>query len=338
MAYCEKVKKGYRAHIQLTIGSELKRESQTFPIKAQAIAWAADRESELRKEKASGIVLGKTFAQACERYEEEVSSTKRGKRWESLRLNAMAGVVISKKRLGDMLLVDITPDVIGKWRDQRLKVVTGSTVNREFNLMSHVFSTARDEWRWMSESPTTKVRRPASALPRNRLVSGLEIEKLSLAANYVDGSVIQKQQAVMVAFLFSIETAMRLGEVCGLREKDITGAVALLPMTKNGTARRVPLSRRALELLSYLPEPVGDESIFMVSASSASTLFRKITKRCELDGDDGVHYHDSRHEAITRLAKKLNVLDLARVTGIRDLKILNVFYNETAESMAQRLG
>ena len=50
-----------------------------------------------------------------------------------------------------------------------------------------------------------------------------------------------------------------------------------------------------------------------------------------------MHFHDSRHEAITRLAKKLNVLDLARMTGIRDLKILNVYYNETAESMAARL-
>jgi hypothetical protein len=37
------------------------------------------------------------------------------------------------------------------------------------------------------------------------------------------------------------------------------------------------------------------------------------------------------------LAKKLNVLDLARMVGHRDLKQLQIYYNETAEAMAARL-
>ncbi|MFZ6767817.1 tyrosine-type recombinase/integrase [Undibacterium sp. Di26W] len=338
MASFEKLKRGVRAQIQIKVNGEMVRKSQTFPTKAQAAAWASEEETTLRKQKATGVVAGKTFTQACERYDEEVSATKRGHRWESLRLGTMQRVVIDGVRLGDRYLTEITPDIIGKWRDIRMQIVTGSTVNREFNLISNVFSVARDEWRWMPDSPTTKVRRPKSSLPRNRLVSDIELEKLQLSANYQDGPVTQKQQAVMAGFLFSIETAMRLGEVCGLRPSHINGPVAYLPMTKNGTARHVPLSKRALEILTYLPKPEGDGTLFMASADSASTLFRKITKRCALDGDDGIHFHDSRHEAITRLAKKLNVLDLARVTGIRDLKILNVYYNETAESMAARLG
>lgn len=38
-----------------------------------------------------------------------------------------------------------------------------------------------------------------------------------------------------------------------------------------------------------------------------------------------------------RLAKKLNVLDLARMVGHKDLRQLQVYYNETAETMAARL-
>jgi integrase len=48
-------------------------------------------------------------------------------------------------------------------------------------------------------------------------------------------------------------------------------------------------------------------------------------------------FHDTRHEAITRLAAKLNVLDLARMVGHRDIKQLQVYYNAPAEEIAMRL-
>jgi hypothetical protein len=40
---------------------------------------------------------------------------------------------------------------------------------------------------------------------------------------------------------------------------------------------------------------------------------------------------------MTRLARKVPVLDLARITGIKDLKILMVYYNATAEDIAPLL-
>ena len=44
-----------------------------------------------------------------------------------------------------------------------------------------------------------------------------------------------------------------------------------------------------------------------------------------------------QHYAITRLAQKLNVLQLARMVGHRDIRSLQTYYNETAESMARLL-
>jgi integrase len=52
--------------------------------------------------------------------------------------------------------------------------------------------------------------------------------------------------------------------------------------------------------------------------------------------EDGT-FHDTPHLAITRLAKKLGVLDLARMVGHRDLRQLQVYYNVTAAAMAARL-
>ena len=45
----------------------------------------------------------------------------------------------------------------------------------------------------------------------------------------------------------------------------------------------------------------------------------------------------TEHDAITRLAQRLNVLQLARMVGHRDIRSLQVYYNETAESMARPL-
>lgn len=52
---------------------------------------------------------------------------------------------------------------------------------------------------------------------------------------------------------------------------------------------------------------------------------------------DDLTFHDSRHDAITRLAQKLSVLQLARMVGHRDIRSLQTYYNETAESMARLL-
>lgn len=48
---------------------------------------------------------------------------------------------------------------------------------------------------------------------------------------------------------------------------------------------------------------------------------------------------DSRHEASTQLAKALeNPMDLAKVTGHKDLKtLLNVYYNPTGDELAEKL-
>ncbi|WP_211466677.1 hypothetical protein [Collimonas silvisoli] len=63
------------------------RDSGTFATKAQASAWAAMRETELRSQKETGIVVGKTCRDAFDKYEKEISKAKRGYRWEALRLD-----------------------------------------------------------------------------------------------------------------------------------------------------------------------------------------------------------------------------------------------------------
>lgn len=140
-------------------------------------------------------------------------------------------------------------------------------------------------------------------------------------------------QAVAVAFLFAIETGMRAGEICALRADFLVGRTARLPaeICKNGTKRDVPLSEKARKLLECLPK--ADYS-FGLSSSSLDALFRKAKKAA---GIEGLNFHDTRHEAITRLSRKLDVLALARMVGHRDIKQLQTYYNASAEDIADLL-
>ena len=74
--------------------------------------------------------------------------------------------------------------------------------------------------------------------------------------------------------------------------------------------------------------------VFTVDSQVASTLFSRARIRAKIED---LTFHDSRHDAITRLAQKLNVLQLARMVGHRDIRSLQTYYNETAESMAKLL-
>nr|WP_267877680.1 site-specific integrase [Massilia sp. IC2-476] len=282
---------------------------------------------------------GRTVGDAFDRYEKEVSATKRGQRFEQLRLAAIGRWGINGKPFRELKLADTTSEVLGKWRDHRLNIdkVSGSTVNRELNLLSDIFTVATREWKWISSSPTTDVRRPKESEARDRLYTDEEIERICLALGFdVDNEsqAVTVSQRVAVAFLFAIETAMRAGEICGLLPRDIVGRVATLSETKNGTKRKVPLSKRAVELLELLPKPPDDTTIFGITTKSLDTLFRKAKTRA---GIQDATFHDARHLAITRLAKRLHVLDLARMVGHRDLKQLQAYYNETAEEIATRL-
>lgn len=334
MASISKINGMWKAEIAI----KGKRENRRFSTKAEAASWAAERETEIRKQQKTGVDLSKTVGDAFDRYGTEVSPRKKkGPKWEINRFAFIGRQLINDREIRTIPLHEMTSDLWGKWRDHRMNVdkVASSTVNRDFSLISNVYSVARREWKWIATSPTTDVRRPKDPESRDRRISQDEIDRLTLASGFDECAVTQVKQRVGVAFLFAIETAMRAGEICSLTNESVNGAVASLTDTKNGTRRNVPLSRRAIELLSFLPERDNGDPLFGLTTASLDANYRKIRGAADVKE---LNFHDTRHEAITRLASKLNVLELARAVGHRDLKMLQIYYNETAENLALKLG
>ena len=220
---------------------------------------------------------------------------------------------------------------MARWRDDRLREVLAASVKREMHLLSAALNVACREWGWIDANPLSMVRKPPSSAPRDRRISPEEIE----AIVSVCGTDLSKIAGrIGLAFLFAIETAMRAGEIIGLEWSDIDleKRVAHLAMTKNGTARQVPLSRRAMDLLEMLPKT--ERRCFDLTSRQRDVGFRRVREKAGLEN---LHFHDTRHEAITRLASRLDVLSLARVVGHRDIRMLQVYYNETEEELAARL-
>jgi integrase len=305
------------------------RLSGTFPTKRAAEAWATERENEILKGTYRGAGF-RTVGDLFSEYADRVSEGKPGARWEQTRFKAFRK---NFPTLAGKLLVDTTSHDWGLWRDERLKSVSAGTVIREINLFSHAFTTARDEWKWLSESPLSGMRRPKEPKSRDRRVSQDEFEKMRFALGYPGNTVSAR---VWMVFEFAIETMCRASEICLLEPNRVFQRHIHLDKTKNGDARDVPLSMRARELIEEARALSPDApTVFNVTSSQLDALFRKARDRCAIND---LHFHDSRHEAITRMAKKLQILDLARAAGIRDLKILMVYYNETAHDMAERLG
>lgn len=289
------------------------RASAVWDTRREAMAWAVRKEAEL----SASRVAGHTFDDAADKYVAEVSPQKSSPQWETRRL------LVMREAFRGMALSSIDAPDIARWRDMRLATVTGSTVNREVNLLRHVFRVARDEWRWMDHDPFKGVALPKENEPRTALWGWREIRRVLRAGQESGG----KTGEVADAFHISLRTAMRLKE-CLAAPEHYNPKTRTVTLSDTKTGRRViPIGKRAGKLL--------ERPAFKVEANEASTLFAKLTKRLMIDG---VTFHDARATALTHLARQVDVLTLARVSGHRDIALLNaVYYRESVSDVAQRL-
>lgn len=339
MATFQKRKNAWRA----TVRRRGKYISATFDTRAEADEWAVQAEAKILKgvdvETLSKEPVVSTqnipATVAFERYASEVSSKKRGGRWEGIRIAAM----VRNDRLFKRPIVEITGADIAEWRDRRLREVSASSVNREMCLLSAIFSFALRECRMgLTFNPCTLVSKPRKPRPRTQRISQQERELIREKLGW-DG-VSEPETAgqwVAFAFYFALETAMRKGEILSLRWADIhfDDRYAHLDMTKNGEERDVPLSMAAMTLLKIVERRISDDPVIPVQSGHFGALFRDAKRDADLDH---IRFHDSRREAATTMARKLsNVLELAAVTGHKSLQMLQIYYKPKPADLAARL-
>lgn len=306
------------------------RQSRTFATRQQAADWVAEVEDSI----ATGRLLAtrQSFNAAADRWAAVRTLT---------RSDETRKRTIGKQAWAQGPLQALTPEALSTWRDARLQSVAPATVAREMTMIRSVIEYARRDLGWIAANPIKDVRSPPEPPARRRLITDEE-QAAMLAALGWNGEVSTVRHEVAVALLLALETAMRAGEILGLRWPDVAGNVATLQRTKNGDVRQVPLSKRAVELLAlmrgrrldHVRVLRTDGRIFHLDPDSLDVLFRR--SRAEA-GLAGFTFHDSRATALTRLAKRLTPLELARMVGHRDLNSLMWYFAEPASSIAARL-
>ena len=285
--------------------------TKSFSKKSDAVIWMNNLEQQLRNTSApfnndKNLILSKLL----ERYAEEVSSEKKSIVSERCQLSS-----ISKRWIGDCKVANLTKLHFMQYRDDRLKEVKSGTVKAELSLLNRVFKKAIRDWGYgIPYNPIKDIELPKGSNARTRRLNGDEKERILAAASS------QRNIFITPIIEFAIETGMRRSEILKLRwcDVDLENGFASLYDTKNGEDRRVPLTRRCIEVLQTLPKT--DERVFPISATCLRLAWNRARKKA---GITDLRFHDLRHEAVSRFFEMgMSVPEVALISGHKDVRQL----------------
>ncbi len=310
-------------------------QTKTFDTRTAAESWARAIEVEMDK----GMFVSRveaestTLAELLERYLTEVTPQKKGAAPEAARIRVYIKHPLAQRYVAGIRGVDIA-----RYRDERLKKVSSATVKRDLVILSHLFEVARKEWGIHTGNPVRDIRLPANGTARDRRLQaghdgeeGEEDRLLKACRN-------ARNPFLLPIVRLALETAMRQGELVSLHWKniDLNRRIAYLPRTKNGESRTVPLSTTAINVLCSLPHRLNGQVFPGLTTEAIKRSYIRAVRRAGLED---LRFHDLRHEAATRLFEKgLNMMEVASITGHKDLRMLRRYTHLKAEDLARKLG
>ncbi len=316
---------------------------KTFRTKRDAQDWARRIEDEMVR----GVYIDRAgsdrllLKHALDRYLREVSTTKR-----ATTANAEGHKAKTlKESLGAYSLAAITPDIVALYRDERLEAgKSNNTVRLELALLSHLFTTAIKEWRvGLLYNPVANIRKPSPGKGRDRRLSKEEEISLFRACDAHSNPMLGWIARV------ALYTGMRVGEIKSLTRSQVNlgKRTVHLTETKNGASRTVPLTRQATEVfraaLSNPVRPMDTDLVFWGEPGRDGIRrpyeFRPAWARTlKRAGIEGLHFHDLRHEAVSRLVEAgLGDQEVSAISGHKSMQMLKRYTHLRSEDLVTRL-
>lgn len=303
--------------------------SETFTSRTDAEAWARKTESEIERGlwRDTSESERTTIADLCTEYKKRVLPMLHGH-------SAGPALRAIESKLGKTMLAKLTTRMVADYRDQRLRAVSAETVRKEMGTLSKMIDLAGREWGiQIPSNPVKQVSKPAPGRPRDRRLH--EGEETRLFASLAKC----KSHYMLPLVKLALETAARQGELLSMRWSHVNKArrFVMLYDTKNGEDRAQPLSTEALAILESLPRHLKDGRVFPVTQSLVAQAWGHAVRRA---GIENLHFHDLRHETLSRLAERgdMSVLELAAVSGHKTLQMLKRYTHLQAEKLAHKIG
>ncbi len=302
-------------------------QSATFDRKTDAKKWAQDTESAIRDGRHFKTVEAKkhTLTEMIDRYFEYVLplKTKASKQGQDSQLEWW------KRELGHLLLSDVTPALIAECRDKLLSQNTfrgtrrsPSTVVRYLAAISHVFSTAVNEWGWVEHNPVSKVKRPKEPRGRVRFLDEDERSRL------LDTCLASSSESLYPIVVLAISTGMRQGEILNLKWKDIdlSRSQLVLHETKNDERRAVPIVGLAHQVVTDLSKVrrIDSPLVFPGHDPTQPIKIRNAWDSALVQAKiKDFRFHDLRHTAASYLAMNgATLAEIAEVLGHKTLQMV----------------
>lgn len=303
--------------------------SETFRTLAAAQAWARKIEDEIEAggpsdSRAETVTLAAILAD----YEKDVTEHKKGKVKERSVLKNLT------THLGALTLAQVTPEAVAGYVKERMQPATGKgvgsdTIRRELATLSAVWETCRVLWGYsLRDNPAkatgamlSKSRQLKRKVRRDRRLHPGEYRRL-----------LQHLQPNMRRLVrFSIETAMRRGEIAKLRPEHLRHDGLRIEDDKGGKTVTIPISSKARRIVEGLPV-----SGFGLRPDSITQAF---DRACTRAGIADLRFHDLRHEGASRLFEKgLGIEEVAGITRHADWRSLKGYTHPDRRRTAERLG
>ncbi|MGE4313507.1 MAG: integrase [Pseudobdellovibrionaceae bacterium] len=300
---------------------------KSFIKRSDAIEWARAMEVALDRDDLPQTVLNQSgrVSDIITRYRDTVSLHKKSGDSEITILNAFLRTPLAK-----LHLKQITITHFREYRAERLKSVKAGTVNRELFIIRHAFEMAMQEWGYhLKENPLMRLKKLPVHNVRSRRMN--EDEKECLEKAFAG----TRNPYIKPLVYFAIETAMRRGEILGLlwENVDLEARTAFLPNTKNGHSRTVPLTLKAIKILSSLPRDGG--RVFPVTPHSLRKAWERLLARADIQD---LHFHDLRHEAVSSFFEMgLSVPEVSMISGHKSYAMLARYTHLKVENLIEKL-
>jgi len=296
--------------------------SKSFEKKTEAQEWATKSEAEIiRGVATSAQQQYKVFGELITKYRKEIFPTIRGTIQEASRLK------ILEDSFGTKTISELTTARLVVYRNARLNLVGPQTVKHELSLLLRILRLAQSEWGFTLSNGIPLVKMPKLPNGRSRRLETEEEAQLV--------SELPPLQAQMM--LFTLETAMRRGELCSMKwgHVDIKARLLRILQTKTGAPRVIPLSNPAIKILQGLPRNISG-NVWDIEPGSVSQAFSRACARC---GIKDLRWHDLRHEAATRLIERgLTIPEASLITGHTTATMLERYTHLRPEELLKKLA
>ncbi|MCB0475714.1 MAG: tyrosine-type recombinase/integrase [Flavobacteriaceae bacterium] len=298
------------------------------------------------------------------RYRDEILPRKKGCEIETIILNRFLRHAICNKNLFDLKTVDFV-----QYRDERLQEITAKSLKRQLSPLQNMFAIAREEWGIpLTENPLSKLRLKTTDNRRERRLREGELQRLLEAGKQ------SRNPHLVPVILFALETAMRRGEILSLcwNQVDLERRSVTILESKNGHSRTIPLTDKAMGILNDIQvsekgmgnenetykdcrcniefnsktiskrkvrvsvRPLTIEKVFNMSANATRLSWARL---CNRAGIADLHFHDLRHEAISRFFELgLTAPEAASISGHRDMRMLLRYAHASPDHVRNKLG